>query len=453
MQGDSLKQLLPDVQEMMSAYKYVIANNYFNKTPVLTYENVEVNKDIVIPRIDFNLDDIVATCALIGTPVSLIGSKGGGKSYLADIMAHCLFGDNFAEKTINPSLGINDFADPSFRDMKDSKTKSDYLKPDKILTKPCLVINEVNRAHPSLQNFFIGLLENKMNIFSLNFKAGEKTPYGNFYFFPIITMNEGIQYSGASNVDTALRDRMGIEVFMDNFSYYEGCTDDHLKLVKSKLNPEIIHSQSGFTDLIYVINKDINSIKIDTDSTLFTLFLSWMDKCTKSKVKSKTAVSTRSLMNLCQGCESSKDHNSMCMNVFKPSNRAFTDISKFAKAVSFMKAVKIYDYCSEKDISFDNLHYEIEVTLEDMIVASPFILAGKTEMNSKWLNEYYQGNKMIAAQEIADNIKKEIVESREILDICTSKNPEHTVKVQMFNKKRFGPDIIDFFKKYMLKNE
>lgn len=114
-----------------------------------------------------------------------------------------------------------------------------------------------------------------------------------------------------------------------------------------------------------------------------------------------------------------------------------------------MKAVKVYNFCGENNVNFNELKYNLEVTLDDMLLSSPFVLAGKTEMNPKWLSEYYQGNKEFASKDVANHIKKEILEARDIYEHINNENAESRLKIELFKKKRFGNDIIMFLEKYV----
>ncbi|MDD2678830.1 MAG: AAA family ATPase [Candidatus Nanoarchaeia archaeon] len=446
--NEAFKYLI-DAASMMNNYKAVISQNYFNSSVVLCYPSVPVNKEVNI-KVDFTLDDIIATAALTGSPIAIIGSSGSGKSYLSDIMAHSLFGGDFGEKTINPNVSQMDFVDPAYRKMLEAESKEEYIKPDPLLKKPCIILNELNRTPSILQNFFLAMLEKKVNLYGVNFDVGLKNN-NDFYCFIMATLNEGAQYSGVSDVDLALRNRFSVELFIDNYDYNSNgdLTGDLIKMLSTKPNRNLINSQRGYLDTITNIFKSLDSISLDVDSYLFLEYLNWINKCVKSNTESKRSIPPAQLVKLCNGCEYAKDHNDFCRNFYKPSKRAFSSIISFARAITFMKEVKVIDYCAKNNISVDFSNRVPVVTLDDMLIAAPFVLAGKTEMNPKWVGDHYQGNKIYACQDICNFIKSEIIESNEISGLIKSEDNASKARVAAFKKKRLGNDILNFLEEFL----
>lgn len=440
---------IPNLAKMINSYKSVVSENYFNSSVVLSYPHVSLKNNFSI-KIDFGLDDVIAASAIAGNPIAIIGSTGSGKSYLADTMAHCLFGTEYGEKTINPNINQMDFVDPAYRKMLESENKSEYINPDPLLSKPCIILNELNRTPSILQNFFLAMLEKKVNLYGINFDVGIKS--GNkHYCFTMATLNEGAEYSGISNVDLALRNRFGVELFIDNYNYNDngGLTKDLINMLGQKPNRQLILAQKGFKNMIINISNSLESIPLNIESYLFLECLNWSDKCSKSYTKSKRAVPIPQLAKLCNGCEYAKDHNDFCRNFYQPSKRAFTSLVSFSKALSLMKHAKLMNYCQDKNIECDFDASQLEVKLDDLLVAAPFVLAGKTEMNPKWVNDYYQGNKVYACQDIGNYFKKEIIEASELFPLLKNTDPVSMSRVEAFKKKRMGPDMIDFMEKFI----
>jgi hypothetical protein len=114
-----------------------------------------------------------------------------------------------------------------------------------------------------------------------------------------------------------------------------------------------------------------------------------------------------------------------------------------------MKQAKIMNYCQDKNIDFDIHDLNLEVNLDDLLVAAPFVLAGKTEMNPKWVNDYYQGNKFYACQDIGNYFKKEIIEASQLLPLPHNNDPASMARIEAFKKKRMGPDMINFMKNFI----
>ena len=203
--------LISHVMELQQELNEYISGLYYNSQPVITLSTPK-------GPIQFSLSDIVLIAAMTQANILLWGSSGTGKTYLAELIAGFLFGsEGYTRKDITPDMNEQDFMDIDFGAIKAGKKLKEAMLADDLFNRSCLIIDEANRAPPVIQNRLMQILENNIDLKSKTIKAGPVLASGTNYHLNILTLNFGSEYAGTSAVDRALRDRITLDVPIDNF--------------------------------------------------------------------------------------------------------------------------------------------------------------------------------------------------------------------------------------------
>ncbi|MHA1678182.1 MAG: AAA family ATPase, partial [Promethearchaeota archaeon] len=211
----SLTELVTKLAELDNHLQKFISEHYFNSQSIINLDFI--NHDQIIP-ISIKLPDILLIGAITQSPVMLSGSSGSGKTLLAELMASFLFGETgYARKNITPDMNEQDFMDIDFGAIKEGKKLKEAMIADKLFESPCIIIDEANRAPPIIQNRLLQILENNIDLKSKIIHAGKKLSNGEYYHWKILTLNLGTEYAGTSAVDRALKDRVVLDLPIDNF--------------------------------------------------------------------------------------------------------------------------------------------------------------------------------------------------------------------------------------------
>ncbi len=421
-----LKQQIPEL--------YYHSHIFFN----LGWDNYRPNN----LSLDFTLDDILIICALVQESVLLTGSSGSGKSFLCEIIGKIMFGDNqVLEKTITSEMGIDDFCDIDFGKLLKGSTLTDAIESNSMLIRPMCILNEANRAPPLVQNVLFQLLDNNLNVKSkhiplgitldangklTNFRLGGRAvEHQRFYFWNVLTVNEGTEFSGAQKMDRALLDRITVEIEMDKFP---PTFEDQIKMV---VNPKgsLRTNPNNERNILFVYKaKNIieKNIDLSTSATAFILMLGWLSYCDYPDIINKKRVNFRPLICSEKKCKYANDsvRIKICSHASSISNRMQRKLVVIAKALVFLKIVKTLDVIAGKSkleelennsefLKFKNAVLDDDsgnaiLSLDDIGALSPVVLRSKIDLHEAWIAKEYLGNKINAVRDITDKINEDI---------------------------------------------
>lgn len=398
---DNLKSLA----KIVSKTEDYIKKSYFNTRPIISIKNQQPFVDL-----DFSISDVLLLAGITQSNTLLWGSSGSGKTYLAELIAGFLFGnDGYVRKNITPDMNEQDFMDIDFGAIKEGKSLKQAISADDLFSRSCLIIDEANRAPPIIQNRLLQILENNIDLKSIKVKAGEKLSDNNYYHWNILTLNYGDEYAGTSAIDRALKDRITLDIPIDNFP---PTIDDQIRMIRRDV--ENVNGGAPLNREIFNIYKQFNDVNLSLEAEALILYLSFMSNCVKSPTGSKYGVVFSP--NFCKekNCPYARNPplNKICPFTFATSNRVLRQLVKVAKGFSLLKKTMIYLEIANRDseehmITFlDKLNPE--VSLKDVILVAPLVIHSKISMNSQWVLQEFNGNSFLASKFILDIVQKEL---------------------------------------------
>jgi len=374
-----------------------IKKRYYNSQAVVSLE-FNVNKKFL--NIRFTLSDILLIGALTQSSTLLSGSSGSGKTYLAELVASFLFGKHgFTRKNITPDMNEQDFMDIDFGAIKEGKKLKEAMIADDLFKNPCLIIDEANRAPPLIQNRLMQILENSIDLKSKMVHAGIPLQNGTYYHWNILTLNYGVEYAGTSTVDRALKDRIIMDIPIDNFP---PTLDDQILMIRENLHKSEEDFLNIDIDIILNLYQNLDKIQLGLEAEVLILYLSFTSNCIKSPTGSKYGVIFSP--NYCkeQDCPYARNPplNEICPFTFAPSNRILRRLVHTAKGFYILRIAKIVNHLKkkgdEKAITEFLKLQNFEVTLQDIMSIAPIILNSKITMNREWVLNKFDGNTFLA---------------------------------------------------------
>jgi len=369
-----IKGLIKDLAILEKQMNIYISQSYFNSQPIVSLNFFDPNKKVV--DLIFKLSDVLLIGALTQSHVLLSGSSGSGKTLLAERMAEFLFGTNgYSRKNITPDMNEQDFIDIDFGVIKGGGTLKEAMKADTLFDNPCLIIDEANRAPPIVQNRLMQILENNIDLKSKIIHAGVLLEKNLYYHWNILTLNYGVEYTGTSAVDRALKDRVTLDIPIDNFPPN---LDDQIMMIRDSLVSNEVEKPSSVDNLIYQIYRKMGNIQLSLEAEALILYLSFTSNCIKSPTGSKYGVIFSPQYCKDQDCEYARN---------PPLNRSLND--------------------SEAIDKYLNLQ-DFDVTLEDVISVAPVILNSKISMNRDWVMSRFNGNILLACNHFLKIINQQL---------------------------------------------
>ena len=375
-----------------------VSERYFNSQSIISIKAITP-----IKKIDFYLSDILLIGAITQSSLLLSGSSGSGKTFLAETVNSFLFGNQgYSRKNITPDMNEQDFMDIDFGAIKEGKKLKEAMLADELFNRSALIIDEANRAPPIIQNRLMQILENNIDLKSKTIRAGKKLENGNYYHWNILTLNLGEEYAGTSTVDRALRDRIAIDIPIDNFP---PTLDDQIQMIRespiSKDNIEPLSQE----DLIFKIYQNLNDLPLSIEAEALILYLSFASNCVKSPTGSKYGVLFSPQFCKDKDCPYARNPplNKICPFSFAPSNRVLRRLVQVSKGFCLLRHAKTINILQKR--KKDNLVNKYlktienwEVTLDDVISIAPFVLHSNISMNQEWVFNNFNGSTYLACK-------------------------------------------------------
>ena len=454
---DDLSNLILSLAEIQRDLHKNISKQYFNSQPVISITN---SKPLI--NLNFDLADILLIGAVTQSSVILSGSSGSGKTLLAELIANFLFGkDGMTRKNITPDLNEQDFMDIDFGAIKAGKTLKEAMLADQLFKRPCLIIDEANRAPPIIQNRLMQILENSIDIKSKILHPGISLDNGRNYHWNILTLNYGDEYAGTSSVDRALKDRITLDIPIDNFP---PILDDQIHMIRESLFPQDKKELVSNDTSIYKFFMNLNQISLSIEAEALILYLSFTSNCVKSPTGSKYGVIFSPQYCKEQDCPYARNPplNKICPYTYAPSNRVLRRIVHVSKGLCLLRHAKIVSYLMENENEEAVADYliknsDIEVTLKDVILIAPLVLHSKISMNWEWVRNKFNGNSFLACVFYLKIINEQLnyFMKNVLLGIVAEKNGETLSEKDIGERKKAIKDdfhfegLIKYVKKYL----
>ncbi|MHA1733878.1 MAG: AAA family ATPase [Promethearchaeota archaeon] len=405
---------IEELGEFWAKFHKDIANFYYNSQPVVELET-SANNGTRVP-LRFHLTDVLLIGAITQSSILLSGSSGSGKTYLAELISEYIFGPNgYARKNITPDMNEQDFMDIDFGAIKEGKKLKEALQADELFARPVLIIDEANRAPPIIQNRLMQILENNVDLKSKKVQAGPTLPNGQKYHWNLLTLNLGAEYAGTSQVDRALRDRIVLEIPIDNFPPK---ILDQIKMIRRPLYQKPPASAGARDDLIFNLFLEVDDIGLSLEGEALLLYLSFTSNCVKSPTGSKYGVNFSPQYCKDHDCQYARNPplSEICPFTFAPSNRVLRKLVHVAKGFWLLKQAQVYARVFEKRAGGRNQFEKYldetrwEVSVEDILAIAPLVLHSKVSMNRQWVLNKFNGNIFLATKHYLAVINDRLVD-------------------------------------------
>lgn len=341
----------------------------------------------------FDLRDIITTGALTQSDVLLTGKTGAGKTRLANGTMAAFFGSgNYFSKTALPTMSQSEFMDIDFRAIvRGTKSLQQAISGITSLAKPGMVLNEVNRAPGVIQSLLIPILDHELEVQGVPVEMG--IPWkGGRYQFRILTINENGRYQ-VQEVDPAIRDRMTIEIPIDNFPQSRGDVMEMLNSPGPRRDEEEAEPEPDASHLEQILWLKLlaERLEVQPRAAMFLGYLSGLSYCIRAPQGTKESVYFAP--ELCEGCHHYAQFYNLCGNIMAPSSRALLKLKKLAQAFALLRAWKTRVPL-------------ILVTEDDILQAAPFVLYSKLSLTPLWVRsaggrrKTYSGDRWTAITDI-----------------------------------------------------
>lgn len=188
-----------------------IGRTYRNSTPVFKLGD----EDVMVA-------DVIAAAVLSKTNTYLLGTKGEGKTLLAEIVQRSVMNDD--------ALYLRGDKDLSLKDMMiklnlDGKNDSEiYQIAHDRLKRPFFLVDELNRCIGLVQNQFLNIADGYIEIRGEKYYLGKEDGYS--LMFATGNPPRNGDHTGVFDEDVALLDRIGLILNIDDFPVTEMDTAD-----------------------------------------------------------------------------------------------------------------------------------------------------------------------------------------------------------------------------------
>jgi len=402
-----LKGLIKELAILENELNKFISLSYFNSQPIVSINFFDTNKKII--NIIFKLTDFLLIGAFTQSSVLLSGSSGSGKTLLAELIMGFLFGNNgYARKNITPDMNEQDFIDIDFGAIKEGKMLKEAMVADVLFNLPSLIIDEANRAPPIIQNRLMQILENNIDLKSKIIHAGILLENNSYYHWNVLTLNYGAEYAGTSTVDRALKDRITLDIPIDNFP---PTLDDQIMMIRGSLFDIKENQLTPKEHLIYDIYQSFDKLQLSLEAEALILYLSFTSNCIKSPTGSKYGLLFNPQYCKDQDCPYARNPplNEICPFTYAPSNRVLRRLVQTAKGFSLLRHAKIINHLEDSNAVHNYLDAQnFEVTLQDVVSIAPVILNSKISMNREWVLNRFNGNVFLACKHFLKVINQQL---------------------------------------------
>jgi len=284
------------------------SEQYFHSRPMASSRSAIVipeKKEKHLFNVSYDIKDLLSIAALTQSSVLMTGGTDTGKTTLARLAMNGLLGkeeEGWHRIDVDNDFGKDAYTDVNFGVIVDGKKQSDGLiQASPYLFLPGLIADEINRAHPSIINKLLHIMDKDISL-----PNGERVKIGCSvggikYQFQIAAINEGADYSGTFGIDRALRRRTIIEIPMDIFP---PTPFDRLCVQKYGRKETVLkNSKSNIEDIVDIYKEIESNLKLHTVAEMFTNYLAAFDFCSYSLSGEKGAVQSKngSVRHICAG--------------------------------------------------------------------------------------------------------------------------------------------------------
>jgi MoxR-like ATPase len=393
----------------MSEYKTLLKelNEKFRKVSKSFYHSSSLAEyNVEGKHVSFDLRDILLMCVISGSNVLLTSRTGSGKTTLAKMLAMSLFGNDYAFIQVDTKLDENKLRDIAFNKIKEGGNLSEAITETKMLTAPCVILDEFNRAPSILINQLQGYLTNGTLVFEggREFVPGVQTKSGGRYQIKIGTINEGQEYHGAQLIDKASRDRFAVEINLDVFP---PTAEDRINLIRSGCARIPKNSEESMLEEILELYELTLQVPLNPFAEEFVAYFMRMNQCIKSPEGIKLTV-TGVGGEFCKGCSALPPDKEICGNIYAPSERTVANWILLSKAFALYRTYKL------------NSKEDAEVMIEDVKAAAPFVLYSKLSINPNWVAKHCERSLYNSINEVIriayDRWLRGLKENKELID-------------------------------------
>jgi|GEM_PF-5508627 len=194
-----------------------VSRYYQNSTSIMTISGQPIS-----------VADIIAAAVLSQTDTYLMGTKGEGKTLIAEIVQRSVMNDD--------ALYLRGDKDLSLKDIMvklnlDGKTDDEIFQVSENIRRPFFLVDELNRCLGLMQNQFLNIADGYIEIRGKKYYLGHEGDYS-IMFATGNPPREG-DYTGVFDEDIALLDRVGLILNVDDYPLTEL---DTLEITERRIN-------------------------------------------------------------------------------------------------------------------------------------------------------------------------------------------------------------------------
>ncbi len=336
------------------------------------------------------LEDVVKACLIGRLNIFLLGETGEGKTQLENDILDLFGGKGFFEQGRNDLTIKEMFTRLNLEKLKTAKTSDEIKEVTEHLGHPVYVIDELTRCVPAVQNQFFNLFDGFVTI------DGKKHMLGDGYSIGVASGNSGVRYTGTSEMDRALRDRMHLIIDVDYFC--KGAMDT-LAVLHSTLEPRVRSAQNPVdnTETIHSLHKEFSaSVQSTIEQYAMILYLvHGLDYLDNGKTKRMQKVTW-------PGCvgEATHEKGSDAAVIFPFSTRSAKTTLNLAKGLEIVRKAHDNPYKNSVESIFD---------------AAYLVGAQSGVLHPLAVETLFDGNPYAAMHDVMDGIRGEFTQKKEVL--------------------------------------
>jgi hypothetical protein len=294
------------------------------------------------------------------------------------------------------------------------------------LAFPGRIADEINRAHPKLNNALLHIIDGT----GLHIKANTYIPVGmpyevddemKRYSFTIATSNpRTTDYGGTYSLDAALERRIVLTINLDDV---HPSTSDVVQLIRERRPKGELPQYTPMTESVIRVYESLaDTMPVSPLATLLQLYFSGYGTCIRTRSGRMNPVLQPAICDKCHLGKSSR----FCRNVSGVSEGLLLWVKEIAAAIAAVRAAKILEHVRadcladrhtdlqsfmESSAKGENLFDEfrewyienLSVLGEDVVAAYSLVAPGHVSINLDWMNrqEQYEKSESLAFSDIA----------------------------------------------------
>ncbi len=320
-------------------------SGYINSTNVLHLSDQCCGKNGVVLgwSLGFDLKDMILVAAMCQAPMAFRGGTDRGKTALAELGSNALFGahgKHWWRLEISRGIDVDDLTDVDIKRLSEGKL-SEAISSSPWLAFPAKLLDEINRAHPKLNNILLHLIDGSGLHVRGNLHIPVGMPYSidgvtKRYSFTITTANENTEeYAATYAEDAALLRRIVFSINLDDFP--PSAYDVAKLLQRRRPKMELPDCEPMTESLLKVYEALPEAVPVSPLGHLFLHYLNGLGTCVRTR---SGKLRMPGQPEICAKCHLHKSHK-FCGRVGGLTEGLLLWTRDVAKAICLLRVVRV----------------------------------------------------------------------------------------------------------------